>query len=86
MPKGKIVSVNEVEEYWTIFYKTTDGKKALTTLDWKRFAKLYEGSSGRSFQVDYDFGEGREKISNYFRGKIILTEGGFWDKKIRIED
>jgi hypothetical protein len=86
MSKGKIEDVSSLESGWVVRYRTIQGGTTEKILDWDRFARLYEDSSGRNFQDDYDFGQGSEKIRKYFKDKIILIEYSFWgDEKINVK-
>lgn len=86
MPRGKIISVEDVGSVWQVFYRQGNGEIESVVFDWRQFADFYEETSGRSFYKDYKFGCGRERIKNYFLGKILEVEGKGFEKRVRIED
>jgi hypothetical protein len=85
MPKGKILSVEDYGSVWTLYYETPKGKIGQINFDWRMLANFYEGTSGRDFYNDYNFGQGRKSISDYFIGKTISIGDKDGSEYVRLE-
>ena len=86
MHKGKILSVEDGGSVWQIFYRPEEGGIDHVIFDWRMFSHFYEGTSGRSFYHDYNFGVGRDTIKDYFEGKTLLVEGEEWNESVSLEE
>ncbi len=86
MPIGQIVSVEDRGSVWEIFYRLDEGGIDRMVFDWRRLAHFYEGTSGRNFYDDYNFGAGRETIKSHFEGRSLLVEGEEFDERVTLLD
>lgn len=86
MPKGKILSVMDGGSVWQILYRTEEGGTDHVIFDWRQFAHFYEGTSGRNFYHDYNFGRGRDIIKGYFKGRTLIVDGEEYNEKVSLEE
>ncbi len=85
-PRGKILSVEDGGSVWQIFYQPEEGGIDHVIFDWRMFSNFYEGVSGRSFYHDYRFGDGRDVIKDYFKGKTLIVDGEGFEETVSLED
>jgi len=86
MAKGRIIDVEDGGSVWVMFYKPENGSVERVVFDWRQFANFYEGTSGRSFYHDYDFGAGSRTIKDYFKGKTLIVSGEEFEERVALEE
>lgn len=61
-----------------------EGGLGTVCFDHRPFAHFYEGTTGRDFFRDYNFGRGRDYISGQLRGLRISVEGEQFSQVVKL--
>jgi hypothetical protein len=86
MPSGEILSVEDHGTVWQLVYQIEGNVIDSIYFDHRPFSHFYEGATGRSFFHDYNFGVGREYVSNQLKGRRICVEGEFPEQTVSLDD
>ena len=83
---AKILSAADHGTIWILNYQIEDNGNGCAYFDHRPFAHFYRGATGRSFHDDYNFGAGREYVSDQLKDKQIEVEGEFPEQIVRLLD
>ena len=83
--RGKILRADDHGTVWQLWYES-EARTEVVLFEHRPFAHFYEGATGRSFVRDYNFGAGREYVSNQLKGRCISVESQPYETTVLIED
>jgi hypothetical protein len=86
MPSGEILSAEDHGTVWLLYYKIDGNGIDSVAFDRRPFHDFYEGLTGPSFYHDYNFGAGREYVSDRLKGRRIRVEGEFPEQTVILDD